>query len=94
MGHPFTGSYNVTADGLGTMAFNVVTVGMMHFHVAVSNLGNGAIIQDNTDPSARGSGFVLCANPLDFVVPAVGGYTIGTFGADADFNRYAKAGTF
>ncbi len=94
VGYPFTGTYNVTADGLGTMSLNVTTLGMMNFHVAVSNGGNGAIIQDNTDPNARGSGSFYVQTPLDFVVPAAGAYTIGTFGADLDFNRYAKAGTF
>ncbi len=93
-GYSFTGTYNVTANGLGTMQLNVTTLGVMNFHLSVSNGGNGALIQDNQDPNTRGSGVFFVQTPSEFTVPPPGGYAIGTFGADVNLNRYAKAGAF
>ena len=90
----FTGTYNVTTNGLGAMSINVSGLGTMNFHVAVSNGGNGAIIQDNSDPNTRGSGSFFVQSPADFTVPPPSNYAIGSIGADQDLNRYAKAGVF
>jgi hypothetical protein len=92
-GHAFTGNYTITANGLGTMVFNA-DLGTLNFHVAVSELGNGTLIQDNQDPNARGSGTFYVQTITDFRIPPAGGYAIGTFGATQAFNRYAKAGAF
>ncbi|HUI84463.1 MAG TPA: Ig domain-containing protein [Candidatus Binatia bacterium] len=86
--------YHITADGLGTMTFDVAGLGTMNFHVTVSNGGNGQLIQDNADPNTRGSGVFFVQTPADFAVPPADGYGIGTLGADANLNRYAKAGVF
>lgn len=93
-GHPLTGTYTITADGLGTMLFNAGDLGTLNFHVSVSQLGNGTFIQDNQDPNTRGSGIFYVQTSADFAVPPSGGYAIGTLGADQSFNRYAKAGAF
>ncbi|MGB8887957.1 MAG: Ig domain-containing protein [Candidatus Korobacteraceae bacterium] len=93
-GYSLTGTYTITADGLGTMVFNVNTLGTLNFHVSISNQGNGTFIQDNQDPNTRGSGVLYLQTPMDFVLPPDGSYAEGTFGADLAYNRYAKAGAF
>jgi hypothetical protein len=93
-GYPLSGTYTITADGLGTMVFDAVAFGVLNFHVAVSKLGNGTLIQDNQDPNTRGSGVFYVQTQADFSVPPSGGYAIGTLGADQAFNRYAKGGAF
>ncbi len=55
-GYSFTGSYTITADGLGTMVLNAGSLGALNFHVAISKWGNGTFILDNQDPNTRGSG--------------------------------------
>jgi hypothetical protein len=93
-GYASTGTYTITADGLGTMVFNAVGFGVLNFHVAVSKLGNGTLIQDNQDPNTRGSGAFYVQTQADFSIPPRGGYAIGTLGADQTLNRYAKGGAF
>ncbi len=92
----FTGTYNLTlGSGLGTMTFNVGgTIGTLNFHIAVSNLGNGTMIQDNADPATRGSGSIFVQTTNDFQVPPHGNYVIGTYGADQASARYVKGGYF
>lgn len=93
-GYAFTGTYSVQADGLGDMFLNVTTLGAMHFSLSVSNVGNGQMILDNSDPNTRGSGSFYVQNTVAFLPPAIGSYAVGTTGADQNFARYGKAGTF
>ncbi len=93
-GYAFTGTYSVQADGLGDMFLNVTTLGAMHFSLSVSNVGNGQMILDNSDPNTRGSGSFYVQNTIAFLPPAIGSYAIGTTGANQNFARYGKAGTF
>ncbi|HSY13214.1 MAG TPA: Ig domain-containing protein [Verrucomicrobiae bacterium] len=93
-GYSFTGTYSIQADGLGDMFLNVATLGSMHFSVSLSNVGNGQMILDNSDPNTRGSGAFFVQNTIAFVPPAVSTYAVGTNGADQNFARYAKAGVF
>jgi hypothetical protein len=72
----------------------VATLGSMHFSVSLSNVGNGQMILDNSDPNTRGSGAFFVQNTIAFVPPAVSTYAVGTNGADQNFARYAKAGVF
>jgi hypothetical protein len=95
LGYPLTGgsTYSIGSDGIGTMSFNTESFGTFNFQISVSNLGNGTLIQNNTDPNTRGSGVFYVQTPSQFVVPN-GGYAGGAFGSDQAFNRYAKAGAF
>jgi large repetitive protein len=88
----FTGTYNLTlGSGLGTMTFNVGgTLGTLNFNLAISNLGNGTMIQDNADPAQRGSGSIFVQTPADFLIPPNSNYVIGTYGADQTLARYIK----
>jgi hypothetical protein len=93
-GYPFTGTYTVQADGLGSMQINVTTLGQMNFSLSLSNNGNGQLILNNTDPGTRGSGVLLAQNNRAFQPPPAGTYVVGTNGASQNFARYAKAGAF
>lgn len=92
LGTAFSGTYTITANGLGTMTFNAGSLGMMNFHIDASNQGNGTFVQDNADPDTRGSGTFYVQNMLDFALPPNGAYALGSFGADNNLNRYARAG--
>jgi hypothetical protein len=93
-GYPFSGTYTVQADGLGTMQFNVASLGQMNFSISLSNVGNGQLIMNNADPQTRGSGVFLVQSINAFHPPAVGNYIIGSNGTDGSMKRYAKAGEF
>ena len=93
-GYSFSGTYTVQADGLGTMQFNVNTLGQMNFSISLSNVGNGQLIMNNADPQTRGSGVFLVQSTNAFQPPAVGNYIIGSNGTDGSMKRYAKAGEF
>lgn len=93
-GYPFSGSYTVQADGLGTMQFNVASLGQMNFSISLSNVGNGQLILNNTDPQTRGSGVFLVQSTDAFHPPAIGNYAFGSNGANGSMQRYAKAGAF
>ena len=80
-GYSFSGTYTVQADGLGTMQFNVNTLGQMNFSISLSNVGNGQLIMNNADPQTRGSGVFLVQSTNAFQPPAVGNYIIGSNGS-------------
>lgn len=94
-GYTLTGTYTLGANALGTMQFSVPSLNeTFNFSFTVSTQGNGQLIQQNTDPNPRGSGAFFVQSSTAFQVPHVGTYGIGSFGADATMNRYAKAGVF
>src|ERR1019366_4240100 len=89
-GLPFTGTYSITADGLGTMTFNTSGPSLV-LAVAVDSTGVGMLIQ--SDPS----------NPLEYASGAIkrqtivslagGSFAFGSSGVDVGGNRFASAGT-
>ena len=91
VGLPFTGTYSITADGLGTMTFNTSGPSLV-LAVAVDSTGVGMLIQ--SDPS----------NPLEYASGAIkrqtivslagGSFAFGSSGVDVGGNRFASAGTF
>jgi len=93
-GTSFVGTYTLSGNGVGTMALNAGTLGTLNFHFALAAGGQGQLIWDNADPNPRGSGLLLMQRPQDFYVPQPGSFTIGSLGADLNFNRYALAGAF
>jgi len=94
-GSPVTGgTYAISGNGLGTLTLNATGLPALSFSIVVSQQGNGQLILNNADPQPRGSGAFYLQSPQDFIAPPAASYAIGTFGADASLNRYAKAGQF
>lgn len=95
-GYPFTGTYTIQANGLGSMTFNIPGLATLNFNVSLSNVGNGQLILtgQQTGADLRGSGVFLVQNSSAFLPPATGTYIIGSNGTDVNLNRYAKAGAF
>lgn len=93
-GTSFVGTYTLGGNGVGTMSLNAGTLGTLNFHFALAAGGQGQFIWDNADPNPRGSGLLLMQTPPDFYQPQPGSFTIGSFGADVNFQRYAVAGAF
>lgn len=93
-GTSFVGTYTLSGNGVGTMALNAGTLGTLNFHFVLAAGGQGQLIWDNADPNPRGSGLLLMQTPQDFFPPQPGSFTIGSLGADANFQRYALAGAF
>ena len=92
-GHSFTGTFTTDLTSLATMQFTVPDLGMtLNFDFAVFYNGNGQLIE--TDLNQPGAGFFVQQNATAFQVPPAGNYAMGSFGSNADFNRYAKAGAF
>jgi hypothetical protein len=91
IGLPFTGTYSIMPNGLGTMTFNTSGPSLV-FAVALSNNGSGQMIQsDPSNPQDYGSGAIK--------VQTIGSLTAGNFafgstGVDLGGNRFASAGTF
>ncbi len=97
-GYPFTGTYTIQANGLGSMTFNIPGLETLTFNVSLSNIGNGQLIltgqQGGQGANLRGSGVFLVQNSSAFLPPSTGTYIIGSNGTDVNLNRYAKAGAF
>ncbi len=88
----FTGTYSITADGLGTMTFNPAQGPALNFQVAVSNSGAGRLIQsDTSDPQAYGSGAIEVQT---LAALSGGSFAFGSTGVDVGGNRYVSAGAF
>ncbi len=88
----FTGTYSITADGLGTMTFNPTQGLTLVFAVAVSSNGDGRLIQsDPSNPQDYGSGAI---KPQTIVSLTGGNFAFGSSGVDVGGNRFASAGTF
>ena len=88
----FTGTYSITADGLGTMTFNPVQGSTFVFAVAVSSNGSGKLIQsDPSNPQDYGSGAIK--TQTIGLLPA-GNASFGSTGVDLAGNRFASAGNF
>jgi hypothetical protein len=88
----FTGTYSITADGLGTMTFNPAEGSTLVFAVAVGSSGSGKLIQsDPSNPQAYGSGAIK-AQTIGSLSP--GNYAFGSTGVDVSGNRFASAGGF
>ncbi len=88
----FTGTYSITADGLGTMTFNPAQGPPLVFAVAISSNGAGRMIQsDPSDLQAYGSGAV----EVQTIASLSGGtFAFGATGVDVGGNRFASAGAF
>lgn len=92
IGLAFTGTYSITADGLGTMTFNDTQGPVFVLAVAVDSTGAGTLIQsDPNNPQEYASG----ALKRQTIVSLTGGnLTFGSSGVDMAGNRFASAGTF
>jgi len=88
----FTGTYSITADGLGTMTFNPAQGPTLVFAVAVYSSGGGRLIQsDPSNPQAYGSGAIKAQT---IVALSGGNLAFGATGVDLAGSRYASAGGF
>jgi hypothetical protein len=88
----FTGTYSITADGLGTMTFNPTQGPTLVFAVAVYSSGGGRLIQsDPSNPQAYGSGAIKAQT---IVALSGGNLAFGATGVDLAGSRYASAGGF
>jgi hypothetical protein len=92
IGLAFTGTYSITADGLGTMTFNDTQGPVFVLAVAVDSTGAGTLIQsDPNNPQEYASG----ALKRQTIVSLTGGnFTFGSSGVDVAGSRFASAGTF
>ena len=89
---PFTGTYSITADGLGTMTFNPAQGSPLVFAVAVYSAGGGRLIQsDPSNPQAYGSGVIKSQT---IAALSGGNFAFGANGVDVGGNRFASAGSF
>ncbi len=89
---PFTGTYSITADGLGTMTFNPSQGSPLVFAVAVYSAGGGKLIQsDPSNPQAYGSGVIMSQT---IIALSGGNFAFGANGVDMGGNRFASAGSF
>lgn len=88
----FTGTYSITANGLGTMTFNPAHGSPLVFAVAITSNGSGRLIQsDPADSTAYGSGAI----EVQAIVNLSGGsFVFGSTGVDSAGGRYASAGNF
>ena len=89
----FTGTYSITADGLGTMTFNPTQGSPLVFAVAVSSSGSGGrlIQSDPSNPQAYGSGAIQVQTIGSL---SAGNFSFGSTGVDLGGNRFASAGSF
>jgi Putative Ig domain len=88
----FTGTYSITADGLGSMTFNPVQGSTLVFAVAVTSNGSGKLIQsDPSHPQDYGSGAIKTQT---ISALAAGNFAFGSTGVDLALNRFASAGAF
>ncbi len=88
----FTGTYSVTANGLGTMTFNPAQGSPLVFAVAITSNGSGRLIQsDPADSTAYGSGAIEAQTIVNL---SGGNFTFGSTGVDSAGGRYASAGNF
>ncbi len=91
IGLPFTGTYSITANGLGTMTFNTSGPSLV-FAVAVDSHGAGRLIQsDPANPQEYASGAM---KRQTIVTLNASNFAFGASGVDVAGNRYASAGTF
>ncbi|MFI5115777.1 MAG: beta strand repeat-containing protein [Terriglobales bacterium] len=91
IGLSFTGTYSITADGLGTMTFNTSGPSLV-LAVAVDSTGAGMLIQsDPSNPQEYASGAI---KRQTIVSLAGGSYAFGSSGVDVAGNRFAGAGAF
>lgn len=90
IGLPFTGTYSIAADGLGTMTFNTSGPSLV-LAVAVDSTGAGMLIQsDPSNPQEYASGAI---KRQTIVSLAGGSLVFGASGVDVAGNRFASAGT-
>ena len=88
---PFTGTYSIGADGLGTMTFNSTGPALV-LAVAVNSTGAGMLIQsDPSNPQEYASGAI---KPQTIVPLAASSFAFGASGVDLGGNRFASAGAF
>jgi len=88
----FTGTYSITADGLGTMTFNPTQGPVLVLAAAVDSHGAGMLIQsDPANPQEYASGAI---KPQTIVSLTGGNFVFGSSGVDVAGNRFASAGTF
>ena len=88
----FTGTYSITADGVGAMTFNPMSGSALVLAVAVDTTGAGRLIQsDPANPHAYGSGAI---KPQTLGSLSVGRFAFGSTGVDMASNRFASAGSF
>lgn len=98
----FIGTYSIFQNGLGSMTFNITTVGTGSRSFALSMMANGDanIIEFDdskggfTNGSARNSGVLLQQDTSASVSSITGGYAFGFLGVDSSQNRFGVAGFF
>jgi large repetitive protein len=89
---PFTGTYSITADGLGTMTLNPSQGSPLVYAVVVYSAGGGKLIQsDPSNPQEYGSGVIQSQT---IVALSGGSFAFGGNGVDMGGNRFASAGSF
>jgi hypothetical protein len=99
----FSGTYSIGQEGLGFMAFNILTggTGSRSFALSMMANDNANIIEfdDSTggfiNNTARNSGVLIKQDPTAFSgAPEVGNYAFGFVGIDSLKSRFGVAGSF
>jgi len=97
---PFTGTYSIQPNGLGTVTITLSLPKSPHLDlsIAISSTGNGRLIFNSESnsylPNAWGAGAINVQNPADLQQFPVGNFASGFSGVDPTLNRYAGAGAY
>ena len=94
---PFTGTYIVNANGLGSMTLIIPALGTFNYSLAVPLSGDlKFILADSTHPQVYGSGVIKAQNisGLTGLATLAGRWALGSFGVDNGGHRSAGAGSF
>ena len=94
---PFTGTYSVNANGLGSMTLIIPALGTFNYSLAVPLSGDlKFILADSTHPQVYGSGVIKAQNisGLTGLATLAGRWALGSFGVDNGGHRSAGAGSF
>jgi hypothetical protein len=91
----FTGTYDISPNGLGFLIFNIAGGGSRTFELSMMASGNANIIEfdDSNGGGTRDSGVLLKQDPGPFSASSVtGNYAFGFLGIDSGKNRFGFAG--
>ncbi len=93
---PFTGTYSVGTNGLGTMTLVIPALGTFVYDLAPALSGDlRFILADPNHPSVYGSGVIKAQAVSSLSYQKLSGsWALGYFGVDAAVNRSAGAGSF
>ena len=94
---PFTGTYSIASDNLGTITLNTMVGTPITLAVVVQASGDAKIIEfdDTTGAGTRGSGVLKKQDTTAFSTAKItGDYALGFVGIDSAGGRFGLAGVF